>query len=29
MAARLDPLPAEVEQITPVQALERQRRGAC
>jgi molybdopterin/thiamine biosynthesis adenylyltransferase/rhodanese-related sulfurtransferase len=28
MAAHLDPLPAEVEQITPVQALERQRRGA-
>jgi len=28
MAAHLEPLPAEVEQITPLQALERQRRGA-
>jgi molybdopterin/thiamine biosynthesis adenylyltransferase/rhodanese-related sulfurtransferase len=28
MAARLDPSPAQVEQITPLQALERQRRGA-
>ena len=28
MAARLDPTPAEVEQITPLQALDRQRSGA-
>jgi len=28
MAARLDPPPLEVEQITPLQARERQRRGA-